>query len=60
MQAYYIAWGKGAERLERVLEKAKRERRQITAEEMQEIVEANGGRVPTLARQDSTSKVKLE
>jgi len=60
MQAYYIAWGEGAAHLERVLEKAEIEQRQITADEMQEIVEANGGRVPTLARQDPISEVKLE
>jgi len=60
MQAYYIAWGKGAAHLERALEEAKGEQRQITADEMQEIVEANGGRVPALARQDPISEVKLE
>jgi hypothetical protein len=60
MQAYYIAWGRGAAQLERALKKAEMEQRQITAAEMQEIVEANGGRVPTLGRQDPISEVKLE
>ncbi len=60
MQAYYIAWGEGATRLDKALEKAEAEHRQITADEMQETVKANGGRVPTLARQDPISKTKLK
>ena len=60
MQAYYLAWGEGAARLETALEKAEAEQRQITADEMHEIVEASGGRVPTLARQDPISETKLE
>lgn len=60
MQAYYIAWGEGAAHLERALEKAEIEHRPITVDEMQEIAEANGGRVPALARQDPISEVKLE
>lgn len=60
MQAYYISWGKGAAALEIALEKARAENRSLTADEMQEIIKANGGQVPTLARQDPVSVTQLE
>jgi hypothetical protein len=60
MQAYYITWGESAARLETALKKAEAEKRTVTADEMQEIVEASSGRVPALARQDPVSETKLE
>jgi hypothetical protein len=60
MQAYYISWGNGAVQLEETLKNAAREQRAITADELKQIAEANGGRVPALARQELVQEPNLE
>ncbi|MFZ2489074.1 MAG: hypothetical protein WAZ19_13260 [Anaerolineae bacterium] len=49
MQAQYVAWGQGARLLQKALDKAKAEDREVTADELQEVVKANHGQMPALA-----------
>lgn len=46
MQMQYISMGQGSELLKSALEKADSENRELTAEEFQEIVQANHGQLP--------------
>lgn len=48
MQAKYVSLGQGARMLRAALDKAKAEDRKLTAEEFQELTEANHGRMPSL------------
>jgi len=52
MQAYYLAWGKGAADLEAAMRDAEAEGRVVTQEEMRELAAAHGNRVPALPRQE--------
>jgi hypothetical protein len=46
MQMQYISWGEGRSLLQRAVDKAKAENRDITREELQEVIKANHGQVP--------------
>lgn len=48
MQAQYISMGQGAKLLEKALDRAKLENRNLTSEEFQEILKANHGQAPVL------------
>jgi hypothetical protein len=57
MQAQYISLGQGAQLLQAALAKAKAENREITAQEFQDIIQANHGQMPALGSPITTQTV---
>ena len=48
MQLEYVSMGKGADLLREAMEKARSENRQLSSTELQELVKANHGQLPSL------------